>query len=452
MLERFVLWVDDRLGAANFIRHALRKAFPDHWSFMLGEINVYAFLILLGTGTFLAFFFQPSAEKTIYHGSYALLNGVAVSQAYASALRLSFDVRAGLLVRQIHHWAALIFVAGIVVHMARVFLTGAFRKPRDINWMVGVALLAMAMFEGFSGYSLPDDLLSGTGLHIADSVLLSIPIVGTWASFLLLGGDFPSAAMFARLFVAHVFLLPAAIGGAIALHLAILWRQKHAQFPGPGRTEHNVVGSPLVPTYAVKSLALLAATAATVTGLGTFVQINPIWLFGPYHAWQVLTPAQPDWYIGPIDGALRLSFPWSLRFWGHLIPSPFFPAVLLPGAIFTFLFLWPVIDRMIRRDPESHHLLDRARDVPWRMGLGVALTLFAGGFTLAASSDVQARYLHLSVVTITVVDRWVCVLAPLAGFFIARAICIALRDAQPGPNRVRLFRNANGGFEERPLP
>ena len=182
-------WVDDRLGASGYLRRSLNKVFPDHWSFMLGEIALYSFVILLLTGTYLSFFYTPSLTEVVYNGSYVPLKGVTMSQAYASTLDISFDVRGGLIMRQIHHWAALLFMASIVVHLMRVFFTGAFRKPREINWVIGVGLLVMGIGEGFAGYSLPDDLLSGTGLRIAYSIALSIPVVGTWAAFMVFGRE-----------------------------------------------------------------------------------------------------------------------------------------------------------------------------------------------------------------------------------------------------------------------
>jgi ubiquinol-cytochrome c reductase cytochrome b subunit len=454
MIERLLRWTDDRLGSAHFVSHALRKAFPDHWSFMLGEINAYAFVVLVATGTFLAFFFDPDTSRTVYHGPYSLLNGVTISKAYASALDLSFVVNGGLLIRQIHHWTALIFIAGIVVHMGRVFFTGAFRKPREINWVIGVMLLLLVLLAGFTGYSLPDDLLSGTGLRIFDSVALSIPFIGTWLSSLLLDGTFPSDAMLPRLFVAHVYLLPAAIAALISLHVAVVWRQKHTQFPGPGRTEDNVVGSPLFPSYAAKSVALMFVVATVAIALGAFVQINPIWLWGPYNPWQVVSPAQPDWYIGWVEGALRLGPAFALHLWGHTIPSPFWPAVLLPLALFTLLFLWPWIDATLRRDHAAHQLLDVPRDVPLRTALGVALGLFGLGLTLAASGDVQARYLHQSITAITHCYQWFCVAAPVGGFLVAFVLASDLRErggVHKAP-RIRLRKNARGGFEEEPLP
>ncbi|HEY2475278.1 MAG TPA: cytochrome bc complex cytochrome b subunit [Candidatus Cybelea sp.] len=435
MLERTLLWVDDRLGTAHFIRHALRKAFPDHWSFMLGEINLYAFIVLVATGTFLALFFQPN-------------------RAYQSTVALSFEVNGGLLMRQVHHWTALIFVAGIAVHMGRIFFTGAFRKPREINWVVGVLLFWTAMLAGFTGYSLPDDLLSGTGLRIAVSVALAIPVIGTWLTFFLLGGNYPSAQLLPRLFVFHIYLLPAIIAALIALHLAIVWRQKHAQFPGPGKTGRNVVGSPLIPNYAAKSLPLALAVTAVVLALGALVQINPIWLYGPYQAWNVVSPAQPDWYIGWLEGALRMGLPFALHPFGHTIPSPFWPGIALPALLFVALLVWPWVDAAISRDRSAHQLLDNPRDVPWRTGLGVAVFLFALGLTLAGSDDVAARYVHVPVTSITLFYRIFCLVAPVVGFIVAFALASELR-AQGGVQkaaRVRLRRNARGGFDQEPLP
>ena len=176
MFSRVARWFDDRLGASRFARTSLDKVFPDHWSFLLGEVAFYSFIVLVATGVFLTFFFEPSQREVIYHGSYRPLQGVPMSAAFQSTVRLSFDVRAGLVIRQMHHWAALVFLAAIVTHLGRIFFTGAFRRPRELNWIVGVTMLLLALGNGFTGYSLPDDLLSGTGLRIAYSVVLSIPV------------------------------------------------------------------------------------------------------------------------------------------------------------------------------------------------------------------------------------------------------------------------------------
>src|SRR6516162_7581724 len=184
-LEGTGKFLDDRLHGARGTRVFLRKIFPDHWSFLLGEIALYSFIILLLTGTFLTLFFQPSMTDVVYHGSYTPLDGVHMSEAYASTLNISFDVRGGLLMRQIHHWAAILFVSAIVCHLLRIFFTGAFRKPREINWLIGVTMWVLAFTEGLFGYSLPDDLLSGTGLRILEGVLLSIPVLATYLTSFL---------------------------------------------------------------------------------------------------------------------------------------------------------------------------------------------------------------------------------------------------------------------------
>lgn len=450
MIERFASWLDARLGTAHFVTTSMRKAFPDHWTFMLGEINAYAFAVLVATGIFLALFFKPSEATVVYHGPYTIYDGMAVSQSYASALALSFEVNGGLLVRQIHHWAALIFLAGIVVHMCRIFFTGAFRKPRDLNWLIGVGLFALAMGEGFTGYSLPDDLLSGTGLRIFDSVILSIPVVGSWLSFLLIGGTFPSDALPPRLFVTHVFLLPIAIAGLIAVHLAIVWKQKHTDYPGPGKREDAVSGSPLVPRYAAKSLALFAAVVAVCCGLGAFVQINPIWIWGPYKPWNVSSPAQPDWYIFWLEGALRLGPPFALHLFGDTIPPPFWSAVLLPVMLLALVLIVPWADARLRGDRTAHNILDLPRDVPMRTAAGVAFLTFTGALTAAASTDVQARYWHVSVVTITHAYQLFCVFGTIGAFVLTYVIAKELRahHGMPNAERKRVLRNGAGGYEE----
>ena len=320
IVRRTVRFLDDRLGSSAFITAAMNKVFPDHWAFMLGEICMYAFIALVLTGSYVAFFFNDSAAPVVYHGPYSSLDGRSVPASYASVLSLSFSTPLGLLVRQMHHWAALVFLGAIILHMMRIFFTGAFRKPREMNWTIGVLLLLLGMGEGFLGYSLPGDLVSGAGLRIAYSVAESIPFIGTWLAMLFFGGTFPSDQTTLRLFITHVWILPLTIAAVMGLHLGMVWRQHHTQFAGPGRTEQNVVGSKLWPQYAIKSIALMIATFAILAFLGGFVTINPVWIYGPFDGWTVASPAQPDWYVAWLDGALRLGPALSLRIAGHTIP------------------------------------------------------------------------------------------------------------------------------------
>ncbi|MDQ3940987.1 MAG: ubiquinol-cytochrome c reductase cytochrome b subunit [Actinomycetota bacterium] len=413
MIERAVRWVDDRLGTSHFARSALNKVFPDHWSFMLGEVALYCFVILVLTGTFLTFFFDASPREVVYEGSYEPLRGVEVSEAYHSVVDLSFDVRAGLLMRQIHHWAAIVFIAVIILHLCRVFFTGAFRRPRELNWMIGVTLLILGVFNGFTGYSLPDDLLSGTGLRIAYSIALSVPVVGTWIAFLIFGGEFPAEQILGRLLVIHILLVPAAIVALLSAHLAIVWRQKHTQFPGPGRSETNVVGSRLWPTYAAKSIGLFFAVGAVLALLGGLAQINPVWLYGPFDPSAVASPAQPDWYLGWVEGALRVFPAWEPHAFGYVIPNPFFPAVLLPGITFTLLYAWPFLEARVTRDYDAHELLDRPRDRPVRTALGVAALSFYAVLFFAASNDLIAARFDVSVGMVTDSFRVALLVAPI---------------------------------------
>jgi ubiquinol-cytochrome c reductase cytochrome b subunit len=379
MTRALFRWFDERLGASHFARKALDKIFPDHWSFMVGEIAMYCFVILVVTGVYLTFFFIPASDEIVYEGSYAALEGTRMSAAYASSLDISFDVRAGLVMRQMHHWAALIFMAALVVHMCRVFFTGAFRRPREINWVVGVTLFIMAMMNGFFGYSLLDDLLSGTGVRVGYSIALSIPVAGEWLAFLFFGGEFPNTEFITRFYILHVLLLPAVIAGLLGAHLAILWRQKHTQFAGPGRTEDNIEGSHLWPSYAAKSVGLFFIVTGVIAALGGLAQINPVWLYGPYDPAQASAAtagSQPDWYVGWLDGALRIFPGWEVRAFGHTIANPFFPGAVLPGITFGLLYVWPWLERRFTKDRAAHNLLDRPRDAPVRSGFGAATLSF----------------------------------------------------------------------------
>jgi ubiquinol-cytochrome c reductase cytochrome b subunit len=445
-------WVDERLGMASWARTGLRKIFPDHWSFLLGEVALFCLVVLVLTGVFLTLFYVPDAQVIEYRGSYEPLVGQEVSRAYASVLDLSFDVQAGLVMRQIHHWAALVFVAVITLHILRIFFTGAFRKPREINWLVGISLLVMALAMGITGYSLPDDLLSGTGLRVIYSVVISIPFIGPYLAFLIFGGEFPTATIVSRLFVFHVMLLPALLIGGVLTHLAILWRQKHSHFPGAGATEDNVVGRPFWPSQVFKSTGLMFLTAAVLALMGGLVQINPVWSYGPYDATTVSAPAQPDWYVGWLDGSLRLFPPIEFTLLGVTIPTVFIPGVVIPGIAFTIMALWPFIEQRFSRDTAEHQLLDRPYDNPLRAAIGVAGLLFFVVLTVAAGNDVIALVFNVPLEAMTNVLRVAIFLVPIVGFGVTYRVCRELRDRADAPDARRpviLARTPGGGYEER---
>jgi ubiquinol-cytochrome c reductase cytochrome b subunit len=438
--HRIARWIDGRLGAAKFARTALNKVFPDNWSFMLGELALYSFVVLVLTGIYLTFFFDASSNQVVYTGSYEPLRGVEMSQAYRSALELSFDVRAGLVMRQIHHWAALLFLAAITVHLARVFFTGAFRRPREINWIIGCTLLPLAMFNGLFGYSLLDDQLSGTGLRIVYGITLSIPLVGTWAASLLFGGEFPGPDIIQRLYVIHILLVPALIAVLIALHLAILVRHKHTQFPGPGRREDNVVGERFWPTYAFKALGLFFLTSGVLAFLGGVFQINPIWVYGPFDPAEVSTASQPDWYMGWLDGALRIMPGWEIRAFGFEIPNPFFPGVLLAGVTFALLYAWPFLEARVTGDHAEHHILDRPRQRPVRTALGTATLSFYVICFLGAAADVLASTFGLSVNAVLWTFRILVLAVPPIVAAVTYRLCkeLSARDGLPIASQVTM--------------
>jgi ubiquinol-cytochrome c reductase cytochrome b subunit len=398
----------------------------------------------------------PDIKTVTYHGPYQALDGQAISRAYGSVLRLSFEVRAGLVFRQIHHWAALVMVGAVAVHAARVFFTGAFRKPREVNWVLGVLLLLLTLGIGFAGYSLPDDLLSGTGLRIAYSVALSIPGFGPYLAFLFFGGEYPAPDILNRLFVLHVFILPAAIAAVMGAHLAIVWRQKHTHFPGDGRTETNIQGERLWPRYTLKSIGLFFILAAVLSLLGGLAQINPVWLYGPYTAHIVSGGSQPDWYLGWLEGALRLWPNWEIRAFGFEIANPFFPGVILPGILFTGIFLWPAIEQRITGDRAAHDLLNFPREVPFRTALGAAVITFMVILTLAGGNDVMAAALNVSVMTVTRALRALILVLPVVAYAIAYGMAreLKVRRLHPvrGPRATVIRRTTSGGFDAEEEP
>jgi len=370
-----VRFIDERTAAAPQMRKFMRYLFPDHWSFLLGEVALYAFLVLIATGIYLALFFDPSTAKTIYHGSYTPLDGVRMSDAFKSVLDISLTYKGGLLIRQTHHWAADVFVAAILMHLMRVFFTGAFRKPRELTWIVGLLLLFTALLEGYMGYSLVDDLLSGMGLAIGYGVGLSIPVIGGPAMLAIFGAPFPgNPHLWSRMYIAHVFLVPMLLATLIGVHLVLVMARHHTQFRESVRhTQKRIVGVPLFPGQAPRSLALMLFVAGLLFLLGGLIQINPIWQWGPYEPWLGTNGAQPDWYLGWLIGALRLMPGFDVTI-GHytLIPNPFWGGVLFPLVVLGVLLAVPFAERRLTGDRGVHNLADRPRDAPGRTAFGVA--------------------------------------------------------------------------------
>jgi ubiquinol-cytochrome c reductase cytochrome b subunit len=427
-----VRFVDERTGAAPLVRKVMRYVFPEHSSFLLGEVAMYAFIVLVATGIYLTLFFEPSTAKTTYHGTYAPLQGLRMSEAYKSVVDLSFDQRTGLLMRQTHHWAADVFLVSIVLHLMRVFFTGAFRRPRILTWTLGVAMLFAALLEGYLGYSIVDDLLSGMGLAIGYGVAQSVPLVGGNLSLGLWGAPFPGDQAFeSRMYIAHVLLLPGLIATLLAGHLALVAARHHTQFRrSPRQTEHRLLGLPTFPAQTPRSLGLMFAVAGVLFGLGGLVQVNPVWQWGPYAVAQGTNGAQPDWYLGWLIGALRLMPGFDVTIGDYtLVPNPFWGGVLFPTVVMLAMFGWPWLERRFSGDHAIHNLLDRPRDALGRTAFGAAFFTWVLLIFLAGSADRVYVYFGLSYEGQIWFYRAFVWLAPVAVFLLTRRACRELQQS-----------------------
>ncbi|MET9020315.1 ubiquinol-cytochrome c reductase cytochrome b subunit [Actinopolymorpha sp. NPDC004070] len=436
-------FLDDRIGLAKLVKKNIRKVFPDHWSFLLGEIALYSFIILLLSGTFLTLWFKPSMQEVVYSGPYLPLRGVHMSEAFSSTLHISFGVRGGLLMRQIHHWSAMLFIGAMTLHMLRTFFTGAFRKPRELNWLLGTILLQLGLVEGFTGYSLPDDLLSGTGLRFIEGLLRAFPVVGTYLSYFVFGGAFPGDVVIPRLYPVHILLLPGVILALITAHLALVVYHKHTQFPGPGRTNQNVVGYPLLPVYMAKAGGFFFIVFGVTALMGALFQLNPVWVYGPYNPSQVGAGTQPDWYMGWVEGGLRIMPNWETHIAGFTISwNIFIPGFGLLGLMAVVLALYPFIESWVTGDRREHHLLDRPRNQPVRTAFGVAGMTFYGLLWIGGGNDILATTFHLSINAITWFLRFAIFIGPVIAFLITKRICIGLQRA----DRDRLLHGRETGI------
>jgi len=265
-------------------------------------------------------------------------------------------------------------------------------------------------------------------------VTISIPLIGTWITSLLFGGEFPGDDIISRLYVIHILIIPAVIVGLLVVHLGLVVRHKHTQFKGPGRREDNVIGERMWPTYMFKAVGLFFITIAVLCALGGLAQINPIWLYGPFNPSEVSSASQPDWYMGWLDGALRVMPGWEVRAFGFEIPNPFFPGVLMPGITFGLLYAWPFLEERFTKDHEIHNLLDRPRDRPVRTALGVATLTFYSVLLLAGGADVLSITFGLSVNVVLWTFRVLLFVMPFGTAWVAYHLCRGLQNVEGGGN------------------
>jgi ubiquinol-cytochrome c reductase cytochrome b subunit len=385
------------------------------------------------------------------------LKGLEMSGAMASTLDISFDIRGGLLMRQVHHWAALLFNAAIGLHMLRIFFTGAFRKPREINWVIGFLLFVLALVAGFTGYSLPDDLLSGNGLRIIDGFIKAIPLAGVWISYFLFGGEFPGNDVVGRFYSLHILLVPAVILALIGVHLILIIAvHKHTQYPGAGRTQTSVVGYPILPVYTAKAGGFFFLIFGALFFMAAFVTINPIWNYGPYDPSPVSAGTQPDWYMGWTDGLLRLvpsGWEW-VDPWFHYTFSFNLLVVMAVATVFLALVaIYPFIEAWITGDKREHHILDRPRNAAVRTSIGAAGVTFYAVMWAAASSDLIATHFKLSIEGVLHTCQFLLIFGPIIAYFLAHRICIGLQKKDHeivlhGYESGRIVRLPGGEFIE----
>ncbi|SHN23783.1 cytochrome b [Cryptosporangium aurantiacum] len=437
------------------LRAVLNRVFPDHWSFLLGQIALYSFVVLLVSGTFLALFFEPSMEEAVYDGSYTRLQGTTMSEAYASTVDLSFEVRGGLFMRQLHHWAAMLFMASIVVYLLRVFFTGAFRKPRKAQWVISLLLFWTGLVASYTGYMVLDDGMSASGMRILSAILMSVPVVGSWLAMSVFGGEYPGEVIIGRLYLLHL-LTPVLMIGLAAVGAVLRLRQKPAQWPGAHRSSTNVVGQRAFPQYAAKQTGLFLGVSAVLALLGGLFQINPIWLYGPSHAAVAAALSQPAWYVMFLDGAVRLMPPWEVTIPigdGYAVPPLFWAAVVLPTILVVLPIAYPFIEARVRRDRREHHLLERPRDAPARTASGAMAVTFYLVLTLAGAGDVLALTFHISANAVTWAGRIGLVLLPAVAYWITYRICLGLQQHDRevlarGVETGIIRRLPDGGFTE----
>lgn len=445
MIGALAQWLDSRTRAAKIVRKAMNHVFPDHWSFMLGEVALYSFVILVLTGTFIAIFFNGSEAPVIYNGPYHPLDGVRMSAAYRSMLHISFGVPAGLLMRQMHHWAADIFIGAIVAHLARIYFTAAYRRPREINWIIGLTLLVLALANGFFGYSLGDDMLSGAGLRIGYAILLSVPVIGPWLAFLVFGGTVPNDATIPRMYEWHIFIIPGLIAVLVGVHLALIWRQLHTNYPGKRRSDALIVGSRLWPTYTIKSIALFLAVFALVAMLGGLAQIDPVWVYGPYKPVGIMPGAQPDWYLGWVEGAMRLFPGVNLHLGGWLVPEVFFPGFLFPFLLFVVLYSVPFLDKFITGDIGAHNVLRLPSDHPMGSAFGCAVFAFLIVLEIAGGDDIIAVVAGSSVIAIRILLRILVFVVPALIGAVVYVLCDLSRRKHAAAKALAQARQSAAG-------
>ncbi|WP_458189642.1 cytochrome b [Haladaptatus sp. NG-WS-4] len=404
MFKRIYDWFDDRLDLEAGSR-LLGKAFPAEDSFLLGEVALFSFFVLVITGVFLGFFFEPSTTEVTYDGSVAQYQGQDLPAAFVSVLHITYDIPYGMFLRRMHHWAAHFFVAAIGLHLLRVYFTGAYRNPRELNWVVGGGLALLAIFAAYTGYSLPFDEFASTATGIGYSIATSVPVFGGILSKIVFGGQYPSSATLPRFYFLHVFLIPVAIIMLITVHMGILVRQKHTEGPRSDdvageRTiqrgdDTYVVGLPAFPNQAAVSVVVFFLTLAFVSLLAGFLPVHNVAEYGPNDPASTPGLIMPDWFLMWVFGFLKLMPSWmsfTIPFTDIHVSTEFLSGAVLPGIVFGLLFLWPFIDY---REEPTHFTVNPLRR-PWQTAVGVTAVTFIMIASIAGMNNILADVINVS--------------------------------------------------------
>ncbi|HVM00765.1 MAG TPA: cytochrome b N-terminal domain-containing protein [Egibacteraceae bacterium] len=428
--------LDARLRLRKPGRAVVNKVFPKHWSFLLGEVAMFSFAILVATGLFLTMFYRPSAEPLLYTGAAQLYEGRTLPAAYASIVELSHDVRGGLLFRRMHRGAAYLFMFATVAHLLRILLTGAFRRPREVNTHIGTMMLILVIALAYTGQNLVYDLLAGSSLRIAYATLASVPLIGDWLVVWVFGGEFPSEVV-SRFFVLHILILPGLLTGLLVLHLALVARQRHTQFPRAGVDgQRYVVGEPLWPSQFAASTTLVLAVGGLVAAFSVLVPWSDVDLHGPLRLGQASNAGHAEWWLFWLQGAITIfpAFEWEVL--GMTISHMLAFNVVLPGALFGLLFAYPFLERRLAGyDPDlDNHVCSRPLDVPVRAAIVLGVTAFVGMLTLAMTNDIVARGLRVSVESVMWFFRIAVLAVPavVAWAAYARSRSVLRRRRAPG--------------------
>ena len=257
--------------------------------------------------------------------------------------------------------------------------------------------------------------------------MMAVPVIGTWMHWAIFGGEFPGTEIIPRIYIAHVLLIPGILLALIAVHVGLVWYQKHTQFPAAGRTEGNVVGVRILPTFAAKGGAFFAVTVGVLGVMAGLFQINPIWNFGPYDPAHISAGSQPDWYVLFTEGMLRIFPPWDIYLGNYNIPPAFWASPAFLPILYAIAGAYPFIERKFTGDNALHNLLQRPRDVPVRTALGVMGISFYAVLVLCGGNDIIAYFFNISLNATTWAGRIGVLVVPPIAYYVTYRLCIGLQ-------------------------